>query len=105
MCNVHLFCMTECVTNYYIHDDVGLGGGFHHCSGSRGGGFCAYADITLAIKVLTLIKLISMAFHKVSAKKTGNYTFFKVTSPPSNLTCQLRNQACYLVSSFFVGTL
>lgn len=27
------------------------GGGFHHCSGDRGGGFCAYADITLAIKV------------------------------------------------------
>ncbi|KAE8612853.1 hypothetical protein XENTR_v10013012 [Xenopus tropicalis] len=28
------------------------GGGFHHCSGDRGGGFCAYADITLAIKFL-----------------------------------------------------
>lgn len=27
------------------------GGGFHHCSSDRGGGFCAYADITLAIKV------------------------------------------------------
>nr|KAF6382143.1 histone deacetylase 11 [Pipistrellus kuhlii] len=29
-----------------------LGGGFHHCSSDRGGGFCAYADITLAIKFL-----------------------------------------------------
>lgn len=29
------------------------GGGFHHCSSDRGGGFCAYADITLAIKVPT----------------------------------------------------
>ncbi|XP_059544290.1 histone deacetylase 11 isoform X8 [Myotis daubentonii] len=28
------------------------GGGFHHCSSDRGGGFCAYADITLAIKFL-----------------------------------------------------
>ncbi|XP_040215309.1 histone deacetylase 11 isoform X2 [Rana temporaria] len=28
------------------------GGGFHHCSGDKGGGFCAYADITLAIKFL-----------------------------------------------------
>lgn len=28
-----------------------LGGGFHHCSSDKGGGFCAYADITLAIKV------------------------------------------------------
>uniref|UniRef100_A0A3B4U4N5 Histone deacetylase 11 n=2 Tax=Seriola TaxID=8160 RepID=A0A3B4U4N5_SERDU len=25
---------------------------FHHCSSDRGGGFCAYADITLAIKFL-----------------------------------------------------
>ncbi|XP_068703336.1 histone deacetylase 11-like isoform X1 [Montipora capricornis] len=31
---------------------INIGGGFHHCSGSRGGGFCAYADITLAIKFL-----------------------------------------------------
>ncbi|XP_069906089.1 histone deacetylase 11 isoform X1 [Oryctolagus cuniculus] len=29
-----------------------VGGGFHHCSSDRGGGFCAYADITLAIKFL-----------------------------------------------------
>jgi acetoin utilization deacetylase AcuC-like enzyme len=27
------------------------GGGFHHCSSNSGGGFCAYADITLAVKV------------------------------------------------------
>uniref|UniRef100_A0A3Q2PD47 Histone deacetylase 11 n=1 Tax=Fundulus heteroclitus TaxID=8078 RepID=A0A3Q2PD47_FUNHE len=25
-------------------------GGFHHCSSDKGGGFCAYADITLAIR-------------------------------------------------------
>ena len=29
-----------------------IGGGFHHCSATAGGGFCAYADITLAVKVL-----------------------------------------------------
>ncbi|XP_078488183.1 histone deacetylase 11 isoform X2 [Ciona intestinalis] len=29
---------------------INIGGGFHHCSGDRGGGFCAYADITLLIK-------------------------------------------------------
>lgn len=27
------------------------GGGFHHCSSKEGGGFCAYADITLSVKV------------------------------------------------------
>ncbi|CAH1783533.1 unnamed protein product, partial [Owenia fusiformis] len=31
---------------------INIGGGFHHCCGDRGGGFCAYADITLAIKFL-----------------------------------------------------
>ncbi|XP_064632028.1 histone deacetylase 11-like isoform X2 [Lineus longissimus] len=29
---------------------INIGGGFHHCSADKGGGFCAYADITLAIK-------------------------------------------------------
>ncbi|XP_072454352.1 histone deacetylase 11 isoform X5 [Notamacropus eugenii] len=29
---------------------INIGGGFHHCSSDKGGGFCAYADITLSIK-------------------------------------------------------
>nr|KAI8735532.1 histone deacetylase 11 isoform X2 [Biomphalaria glabrata] len=29
---------------------INIGGGFHHCSANRGGGFCAYADITLSIQ-------------------------------------------------------
>jgi len=31
---------------------VNLGGGFHHCSAHRGAGFCAYADITLAVRLV-----------------------------------------------------
>jgi histone deacetylase 11 len=31
---------------------INVGGGFHHCSSDRGGGFCAYADLTLLIKNL-----------------------------------------------------
>ncbi|XP_019941959.2 histone deacetylase 11 [Paralichthys olivaceus] len=31
---------------------INVGGGFHHCSSDKGGGFCAYADITLAVKFL-----------------------------------------------------
>ncbi|KAM9098903.1 histone deacetylase 11 isoform 2-T2 [Sarcophilus harrisii] len=31
---------------------INIGGGFHHCSSDRGGGFCAYADISLSIKFL-----------------------------------------------------
>ncbi|BFZ08736.1 hypothetical protein BsWGS_11774 [Bradybaena similaris] len=29
---------------------INIGGGFHHCSHDTGGGFCAYADITLAVR-------------------------------------------------------
>ncbi|XP_025809462.1 histone deacetylase 2-like isoform X3 [Panicum hallii] len=28
---------------------INIGGGFHHCSAQEGGGFCAYADISLCI--------------------------------------------------------
>lgn len=31
---------------------LNIGGGFHHCSADQGGGFCAYADITLCIKLI-----------------------------------------------------
>ncbi|XP_073525928.1 uncharacterized protein [Phyllobates terribilis] len=29
---------------------INLGGGFHHCSAESGGGFCAYADVSLIIR-------------------------------------------------------
>nr|GLL17178.1 histone deacetylase 2 [Ipomoea trifida] len=29
---------------------INVGGGFHHCSASKGGGFCAYADISICIQ-------------------------------------------------------
>jgi histone deacetylase 11 len=31
---------------------INLGGGYHHASGNRGGGFCVYADVPLALKLL-----------------------------------------------------
>jgi histone deacetylase 11 len=31
---------------------INLGGGYHHASGSRGGGFCVYADVPLALALL-----------------------------------------------------
>ena len=47
---------------------INIGGGFHHCSSERGGGFCAYADITLAIKVSTQssIQYTSLFHQKIS---------------------------------------
>ena len=35
----------------YIIIMCSVGGGFHHCRSEAGGGFCAYADITLSIRV------------------------------------------------------
>jgi histone deacetylase 11 len=31
---------------------INLGGGYHHASGRHGGGFCVYADVPLAVKIL-----------------------------------------------------
>lgn len=31
---------------------INVGGGFHHCSGDKGGGYCPYADITLLLHEL-----------------------------------------------------
>lgn len=40
---------------------INIGGGFHHASRSKGGGFCIYADITLALTFLFVNQLISKA--------------------------------------------
>ncbi|KAL4706700.1 hypothetical protein ACJJTC_014455 [Scirpophaga incertulas] len=40
---------------------INVGGGFHHCCSSRGGGFCPYADITLLIRFLVTHNLIQNA--------------------------------------------
>lgn len=40
---------------------INIGGGFHHCSADKGGGFCPYADITLLIKFLIINELIQNA--------------------------------------------
>lgn len=40
---------------------INLGGGFHHASSQCGGGFCVYADISMAIKILLKEKQIQKA--------------------------------------------
>ncbi|KAJ8720732.1 hypothetical protein PYW08_006197 [Mythimna loreyi] len=40
---------------------INVGGGFHHCSAEKGGGFCPYADITLLIRFLIENHLIQNA--------------------------------------------
>ena len=31
---------------------INIGGGFHHACGYQGGGFCVYADISIALKAM-----------------------------------------------------
>lgn len=57
--HLHLFAKPTNVFSVWLFTPSPFscsGGGFHHCSSDKGGGFCAYADITLAIKVRTALK-------------------------------------------------
>ncbi|XP_068623099.1 histone deacetylase 11 [Battus philenor] len=40
---------------------INVGGGFHHCSSDKGGGFCPYADITLLVRFLVENQMIQNA--------------------------------------------
>ncbi|KAH7730671.1 histone deacetylase 11-like protein [Aphelenchoides avenae] len=40
---------------------INIGGGFHHARANRGGGFCVYADISLALNFLFIVRRISSA--------------------------------------------
>ncbi|KPJ18824.1 Histone deacetylase 11, partial [Papilio machaon] len=40
---------------------INVGGGFHHCSSDKGGGFCPYADITLLVRFLVDNEMIQNA--------------------------------------------
>ncbi|KAG6483263.1 hypothetical protein ZIOFF_059905 [Zingiber officinale] len=49
---------------------INIGGGFHHCSAEKGGGFCAYADISLCIHFafvrlnITRVMIIDLDAHQ-----------------------------------------
>lgn len=58
---------------------INIGGGFHHCSANRGGGFCAYADITLTIRFaldyfpqLRRVMIIDLDAHQVGLKRVSS---------------------------------
>ena len=57
---------------------INVGGGFHHCSGGRGGGFCAYADITLTVHVvlahyehINKVAIVDLDAHQVMKGTEG----------------------------------
>lgn len=47
---------------------INVGGGFHHCSSGKGGGFCVYADISLCIH-FAFVRLNISRFGWSSHKK------------------------------------
>ncbi|XP_010536198.1 PREDICTED: histone deacetylase 2 isoform X2 [Tarenaya hassleriana] len=55
---------------------INVGGGFHHCSAERGGGFCAYADISLCIQYsfvrlgLSRVMIIDLDAHQGNGHET-----------------------------------
>lgn len=56
---------------------INVGGGFHHCWGNEGGGFCAYADITLTVHFILnhyphieRVMIIDLDAHQVKKKKS-----------------------------------
>ena len=57
---------------------LNIGGGFHHCSSTQGGGFCAYADITLSIRFLfdrcprvKRAMIVDLDAHQVKIRSCG----------------------------------
>lgn len=88
---------------------INLGGGFHHASRDNGGGFCVYADITLAVrhvlegvkpeKRLKKVMIVDLDAHQVSvscahvshtflSSKNGSpkpFPFFRATAMSATL--------------------
>lgn len=55
---------------------INVGGGFHHCSAERGGGFCIYADISLCIQFafvrlnISRVMIIDLDAHQGNGHET-----------------------------------
>lgn len=55
---------------------INVGGGFHHCSAEKGGGFCAYADISLSIHFafvrlnISRVMIIDLDAHQGNGHET-----------------------------------
>mmetsp|Transcript_665 Transcript_665/g.571 ORF Transcript_665/g.571 Transcript_665/m.571 type:complete len:225 (+) Transcript_665:28-702(+) len=67
---------------------INLGGGFHHASATQGGGFCVYADITMAIQYIRValrntsarncrVLIIDLDAHQGNGHERDAKDFFK----------------------------
>src|SRR5262249_7135419 len=61
---------------------INLGGGYHHADGARGGGFCVYADVPLALHLLHQEGLIESALVVDTDAHQGGGTADAIRSRP-----------------------
>ena len=66
---------------------LNIGGGFHHCHSVNGGGFCAYADITLCVRFLFELNssvktamIVDLDAHQVSERVLKRKEVFSSTT-------------------------
>uniref|UniRef100_A0A2P2MIQ9 Histone deacetylase domain-containing protein n=1 Tax=Rhizophora mucronata TaxID=61149 RepID=A0A2P2MIQ9_RHIMU len=81
---------------------INVGGGFHHCSSDKGGGFCAYADISLCIHYafvrlgISRVMIIDLDAHRGN----GHERDFSNDSMFTYYFCHLAGHSFYLTDSF-----
>jgi len=74
---------------------INLGGGYHHAEPDRGGGFCIYADMPIAIRVLQSEGLIRRALIVDVDVHQGNGTAKCIADDPDVFTLDLHERDIY----------
>ncbi len=74
---------------------INLGGGYHHAEPDRGGGFCIYADMPIAIRVLQREMLIRRALIVDVDVHQGNGTARCIAADPDVFTLDLHEGDIY----------
>ncbi|CAB3225474.1 unnamed protein product [Arctia plantaginis] len=74
---------------------INVGGGFHHCSGDKGGGFCPYADITMLIRFLVQAEMIQNAMIVDLDAHQGNGYQHDFLSVPEVYIMDMYNKDIY----------
>jgi len=74
---------------------VNVGGGYHHAGPDRGGGFCIYADMPIAIRVLRNEQLVARALIVDLDAHQGNGTILCCQSDPAVFTFSMHQGNIY----------
>jgi histone deacetylase 11 len=74
---------------------INLGGGYHHAKPDRGEGFCIYADIPVAIRVLRSEKRIGRALVVDLDVHQGNGTIVCTRDDPLTYTFSIHQRGIY----------